>query len=215
MKIYPGIIEPQHLIDPRRMALLKERYAEEREGRLLYCCNQDWMKKGGPILWNAFATSDMSKTPWQMQKTPHGRRFGEPFRRPIISFGAMSEYHPISTRDLSRLHHFGKNVSLPGFFLGYELIAGGWKGDTLIEDLDDLEKMDASAIYLRRIKAKEISDQTRGDEFIFLVADGTAKLSGRDYEFQEPTLRREPTVRSEDFSGELQGESSESQPTHQ
>ena len=36
---------------------------------------------------------------------------------------------------------------------------------------------------------------------------------GRDYEFREPTLRREPTVRSGDFSRELQGETGESQPT--
>ena len=39
------------------------------------------------------------------------------------------------------------------------------------------------------------------------MADGTAKLSGRDYEFQEPT------VRSEDLSGELLGEPGVSQPT--
>ena len=36
---------------------------------------------------------------------------------------------------------------------------------------------------------------------------------GRDCEFREPTPRREPTARSEDFSRELQGESGESQPT--
>ena len=39
------------------------------------------------------------------------------------------------------------------------------------------------------------------------------KSSGRDYEFREPALRRERTVRSEDFSGELEGERGESQPT--
>ena len=33
------------------------------------------------------------------------------------------------------------------------------------------------------------------------------------YEFREPALRREPTVRSEDLSGELQGESEESRPS--
>ena len=44
------------------------------------------------------------------------------------------------------------------------------------------------------------------------MADGTEKMSGRDYEFSEPTIRREPTVRSENLSGELKGESGESQP---
>ena len=51
---------------------------------------------------------------------PFERRFGEPFKGPITPFGAMVEYHQISTRDLSRLHQFGKKV-LPHFFLGYEL----------------------------------------------------------------------------------------------
>ena len=51
------------------------------------------------------------------------------------------------------------------------------------------------------------------NEFIFPVADGTAKLPGRDHEFREPTVRREQTVRSEDFSEQLQGEPGESQPT--
>ena len=125
----------------------------------------------------------------------------------------MVEYHPISTRDLSWFHQFGKKV-LPGIFLGYELTAGrNWKGDILVADLEDLEKFDASEIYPRRINAKDVLITHKGDEFIFPAADGTAKLSGGDYEFREPTLRREQTARSEDFSWELQGERGESQPT--
>ena len=34
-------------------------------------------------------------------------------------------------------------------------------------------------------------------EFVFPVADGSAKLSERDDEFQEPTLGRERTVKRE------------------
>ena len=42
-------------------------------------------------------------------------------------FGAMVEYHPISAKDLSRLHQSGKKV-LPGIFLGHVLYAEGiWK----------------------------------------------------------------------------------------
>ena len=146
-------------------------------------------------------------------RTPNERRFGEPFKRPLIPFGSMVEYHPISTRDESRLHQVGKKVS-PGIFLGYALIAGGiWKGNILTADLEELEKMDASEIYPRRINAKEVLISQKGEEFIFPIADGTAKLSGRDYEFREPTLRREQTVRSEDISGEFLGEPEEAQPT--
>ena len=76
-------------------------------------------------------------------KTPYERRFGQPFEGPIIPFGSLVEYHPITAKDHSRIHQFGKNV-LPGLFLGYALYAGGiWKGDVLIADLEELETMDA------------------------------------------------------------------------
>ena len=89
-------------------------------------------------------------------ETLYERRFGEPFKGPIIPFGTMVVFHPISTRDLSRLHQIGKKV-LPGVFLGYGMIAEGiWKGDNLIPDLKDLEKLDASEIHPRRINAKEV-----------------------------------------------------------
>ena len=57
-------------------------------------------------------------------KTLCERRFGEPFKGPIILFGAQVEYHHISAKDLSRLHQFGKKV-LHGIFLGYVFIR--WK----------------------------------------------------------------------------------------
>ena len=52
------------------------------------------------------------------------RRFGQPVSGPIIPFGSLVEYHPITAKDQSRIHQFGKKV-LPGLFLGYALYAGG------------------------------------------------------------------------------------------
>ena len=46
-------------------------------------------------------------------KTPYERRLGELFKGPIIPFGSMVEYHPITAKDQSRIHQFGKKV-LPG-----------------------------------------------------------------------------------------------------
>ena len=40
-------------------------------------------------------------------KTPYERRFGEPFKEPIIPFGSLVEYYPISAKDQSRIHQFG------------------------------------------------------------------------------------------------------------
>ena len=70
-------------------------------------------------------------------KTPYERRFGQPFKGPIIPFGSLVEYHSITAKDQSRIHQFGKQV-LPGLFLGYALYAGRiWKGDVLIADLEE------------------------------------------------------------------------------
>ena len=88
------------------------------------------------------------------RKTPHERRFGQPFKGPIIPFGSLVECHPKTAKDQSRIHQFGKKV-LPGLFLGYALYAGGiWKGDTMVADIEELETMDASEIYAKRLNAK-------------------------------------------------------------
>ena len=92
------------------------------------------MKVGGQILWNAIPICETSQTCYLMGRTPYERRFGKPFEGPIIPFGSLVEYHPITAKDQSLIHQFGKKV-LPGLFLGYALYAGGiWKGDVLVAD---------------------------------------------------------------------------------
>ena len=90
-------------------------------------------------------------------KTPYERQSGMPFNGPVITFGAMVEYHPISAKDLSRLHQFGTKV-LPGIVLGYVLYAGGiWKGVIVVADIEELEEMDdASELHARRLNAKAV-----------------------------------------------------------
>ena len=100
-------------------------------------------------------------------KTPYERRFGKPFKGPITPFGSFVEYHPITAKDQSRIHQFGKKV-LPGLFLGYALYAGRiWKGDVLVADLEELETMDASDIYSKRLNAKEVIFPKETGKFIF------------------------------------------------
>ena len=87
-------------------------------------------------------------------ETPNEKRVGE----------------PISTCDQMGTHQFGEKV-LPGIFPGYGQIAGGlWKGD-IIADMEELENMNASEIYPRRINAKEVLIRQKGDEFKFAFAD--------------------------------------------
>ena len=90
---------------------------------------------------------------------------GNHFKGPIIPFGSLVEYYPISAKDQSRIHQFGKKV-LPGLFLGYALYAGGiWKGDVLVADIEELETMDASEIYSKRLNAKEVIFPKQGVSF--------------------------------------------------
>ena len=141
-------------------------------------------------------------------KTPYERRFGEPFKGLIIPFGSLVEYYPVTANDQSRIHQFGKEV-LPGLFLGYALYAGGiWKGDVLIADLEELETMDASAIYTKRLNAKEVIFPKEKGNFTFPVADGRINLSGRDQELRTSTLVRHCPIQGEsniDFLGESEG----------
>ena len=111
VKIYHGIIELRHLIDPRRMVLLKERYAEwEGTSAVLLQSGLDekWWADSLECCCYLRNVQDFLAD----GKTLCERRFGEPFQGPIIPFGALVEYYPISTRDQSRLHHFGKKVLL-------------------------------------------------------------------------------------------------------
>ena len=113
------------------------------------------------------------------RKTPYERRFGQPFKGPMFPFGSVVEYHPITAKDQSRIHQFGRKV-LPGLFLGCALYAGGiWKGDILVADIEELETMDSSEIYSKRLNAKEVIFPKEHGEYIFPVADGRIKLPWR------------------------------------
>ena len=170
------------------------------------------MKYGGLILWNAIAVSEMSKTSWHPGNSVWTKiwRTIQRANNTFWSNGWISS--DFNERSIKTSSIWQESIT---WYLSWVWIDRGWiwKGDILFADLEDLENLDASEIYPRRTNAKEVLISQKGDEFKFPVTDGTAKLSLRDFEFREPSLRRERTVRSENLSGELQGESEESQPT--
>ena len=142
-------------------------------------------------------------------KTPNERRFGQPSKGPIIPFGLLVEYYPVAAKDQSRTHQFGKKV-LPGLFLGYDALYAGriWKGDMLGADTEELEKMDASEIYSKRLSAKEVIVPKENGKFIFPTADGRIKLPGGDQDLRTSTLIRHRPIRGEghvDFLGASEG----------
>ena len=81
------------------------------------------MKVGKQIPWNVTHLRNVTDL-LSDGKTPYERRFGQPFKGPIIPFGSLVEYYPLTAKDQSRNHQFGKKV-LRGLFLGYALYGGG------------------------------------------------------------------------------------------
>ena len=73
---------------------------------------------------------------------------------------------------------------------------GIWKGDVLIGDLEELETMDASEIYSKRLNAKQVILPKQG-EFIFPIADGRIQTSGGDQELRTSTLVRHRPIQGE------------------
>ena len=101
----------------------------------------------------------------------YGSRFGMPFNLPVIPFGAMVEYHPISAKDQSRI----------------------WK-----RDIEELEEMDAQELRARRLNAKEVLTPQRSGDFVFPVAVGTVKIFGWERLLRTSTLTQDPPERDEE-----------------
>ena len=84
---------------------------------------------------------------------------------------------------------------------------GIWKGDVLVADIEELETMDASEIYSKRLNAKEVILPKQG-EFIFPIADGRIKTPGGDQELRTSTLVQPRPIQGEsnvDFLGKPVG----------
>ena len=105
---------------------------------------------------------------------------GEPCSGPIIPFGSMVEYHPISTKDQSSRHQFGQNV-LSGIFIGCVLYVGVYlerrhlgRGRWRAGKFGRVRNSCSETQYKGGSHAKE------GQEFDFPSGDGSVTLAGRD-----------------------------------
>ena len=133
-------------------------------------------------------------------ETPHERRFGQPFKGPIIPFGSLVEYHPITAKDQSRIHQFGL-----GLFLGYALYAGVtyW-----LQTLRSWRRWTHQKSTLKRLNAKEVTFPKEKGEIIFPIANGRIKPLGGDQDLRTSTLTRDHPIRGEshvNFLGESEG----------
>ena len=80
----------------------------------------------------------------------------------------------------------------------------------MVADVEELETMDASEIYAKRLNAVEVIFPKENGNFIFPVADGRIKFVGGDQDLRTSTLIRNNPIRGEGqrcFLGESEGSS--------
>ena len=201
------IIELRHLIDPRQMALLESAVRRVKEGTsaVLLQSALDWKMVGWfyGMLWLS------AKCP-----RPPGRRENSVWKtiwrtiqRANNSLWSNVWISPdFSTRSIKTSSIWQESLT---WDLSWVWVDSGGNLERRYSDcgfgrFGKVARIRNSSSKNQRERSIDITK--KGDGFIFPVADGTAKLSGRDYDFREPTVRWEEVERSGDFSGELQGE---------
>ena len=139
-------------------------------------------------------------------KTPYERRFGQPFKGPIIPFGSLVEYHPKNCEGPVKNPSIWKE-SLTWIVPRIRSVRGGEFGRVTcwFADLEEVETMDASEIYSKRLNAEEVIFPKENGKFVFPIADGRIKTLGGDQELRTSTLIRPRPIQGErhiDFLGE-------------
>ena len=164
------------------------------------------MKVGGQILWNVTPICETSQIYYLMGRRPMKDVLGNHLKDLLFHLVHLLSITLKLRRTSQESINLEKKV-LPGLFFGYALYAGGiWKGDALVADLEELETMDASEIYSKRLNAKELIFPK--GEFIFPIADGRTKTPGGYQELRTSTLIRPRPIQGEghvDFLGESEG----------
>ena len=74
---------------------------------------------------------------------------------------------------------------------------GTSKGDITVADIEEMEEMDASELHAR-LNAKDVLTPLRSGNFIFLFAEGTVQIFGRERRLRTSTLTRERPERDEE-----------------
>ena len=150
------------------MGLLREQYAEWKKVRLLYCCNQVWMKNGGQILWNVTPICETSQIYCLMGRRPMKDVLGNhlkdrSFR--LVHWLSISLFLRRTSQESINLE--GKSYldcSLDTLCTRGEFGRVTW----CFADIEELETMHASETYSKKTQCKgsNISPKKWKNEFL-------------------------------------------------
>ena len=155
------------------------------------------MKVGGQIPWNVTPICETSQIYYLMGRRPMKDVLGNHLKDLLYHL-----VHWLSvTRKLRRISQESINLERKSYLdcSSDTCCTRGeiWKGDVLVADLEELETMDASEIYSKRLNAKEVIFPKEKGEFIFPIADGRIKTLGGDQDLRTSTLVRHRPNRRE------------------
>ena len=113
------------------------------------------MKVGGQILWNVTPICETSQIYYLMGRRPMKDVLGNHLKDRLFHLVHWLNI-TLSLRKTSRESINLERKSYLDCSSDTLCTRGIWKGDVLIADLEELETMDASEIYLKRLNAKEV-----------------------------------------------------------
>ena len=130
------------------------------------------MKVGGQILWNVTPICETSQIYYLMGRRPVKDVLGNHVKDRLFHLvhWLSITYNCEGSINLERKSYLDCSSDTL-------CTRGGiWKGDVLIADLEELETMDASEIYSKRLNAKEVIFPKEGDLFFQSQMDESKPL---------------------------------------
>ena len=163
------------------------------------------MKIGGQIPWNATPIYETSQIYYLMGRRPMKDVLGNHLKDRLfhlvhwLSFTLLLRRTSQDSINLERKSYVDCSSDML-------CTRGGiWKGDVLIADIEELETMDASAFYSKRLNAKEVIFPKEKSRIYFSSRRWRIKLPGGDQDLRTFTWIRRRSVRGEshlNFLGE-------------
>ena len=166
------------------------------------------MKVGGQILWNVTPICETSQIYYLMGRRPMRGVFGNHLKDQSFHLVHWWSITLFLQRTSPESINLERKSYLDCSSDTHCTRRGIWKGDVLVADLEELETMDASEIYSKRLNAKEVIFPKEKGEFIFPIADGRIKTLGGDQDLRTSTVVRHRPMQGEghvDLLGESEG----------